>query len=243
VTKQDLGIHPGKLLNNRCNVSFGSLGAAYDTYDYALTPLVGHWGPYDPSKIHDMWVAGEDVDSMPLELCRVPYSHKEKFLWIFNGGDSSSGVQPGKLKGHNCYFEFNDKEITAGSMFEVYYDTPLPPPVIPKPAPVGPPIINTAVLRATFINNNKSAVDLYRGSGNPFPCATMDHRSHISPGQSIEDTVETGKSFQYWVMVPNPAGACGDYGSFRVLTMSLEQVGNKDDSAIITIPDNAPVGR
>jgi hypothetical protein len=114
------GIHPGKLLNNYCNVSYGNQGTQYRQFEVAvISGGPGHWGPWNSADTADILLGGHEANGTPLYVCHMGYHN---------------GVHPGKLVSAGaCDFEWGGVEYSNGiSSGQVFYLTP-PPIVVNAP--------------------------------------------------------------------------------------------------------------
>jgi hypothetical protein len=133
------GLHPGKLLNNNCNVSWGGGGTEYHDFEVAtITGGPGHWAGFDPAHTREMLVGGRESTGSPLYVCHANYIHRESGpLGVFPS-DHDSGVHPGKLVNGKCDVEWGSKELALTQYVAVFYLTPPPPPTHPAPPPPQP---------------------------------------------------------------------------------------------------------
>ena len=133
------GLHPGKLLNGNCNVSFGGSGTEYHQFDVAVkSGGPGHWAPWDPRQTAIILLGGHEAGGAPLYVCHANYIvHSKPFFGIFGSEDTDHGVHPGKLVGGKCDFEWGSHEIAGTQYVQVFYLTP--PPAPPRQVPPPPP--------------------------------------------------------------------------------------------------------
>lgn len=94
------GVHPGKTVAGRCNISYG--GKEYPMEHYQLLYAHGHWGGDGDHPL----VAGHERDGTPLLLCRGPY----------NGA-----THPGKVVGNNCNIGWGGNEVLLQN-YELYFE-------------------------------------------------------------------------------------------------------------------------
>lgn len=143
------GIHPGKLLNNNCNVSWGGSGTEYHDFEVAVrTGGQGHWAAFNPADTVNILLGGHEANGEPLYVCHANYIHKTGGIGPILKGDHDSGIHPGKLKGPTCWVEWGSHEFHLDSYVQVFYRTPPPPPPVPpcgipgKPACTPAPTVN-----------------------------------------------------------------------------------------------------
>lgn len=90
------GIHPGKVVAGRCNISWGGREIALSRYQvlasyYRLTWMEGSFGYFPPNAINGGYEHGR-----PLFICQAGFR---------------GGMHPGKLVGQRCNIAFGGKEI------------------------------------------------------------------------------------------------------------------------------------
>jgi hypothetical protein len=135
-TLADLGIHPGKLIGGKCNVSYGGGGNAYDNYEVAiLTGDQGHWGAFDSAKTDHMLLGGHEANGTPLYVCQANFSEQKSLPMHVD----EHGMQLGKLVEGACFFEYGSHEAQSSQQMAVYYLEPPPPPPPPKGPSCGIP--------------------------------------------------------------------------------------------------------
>lgn len=182
------GLHPGKLLNNNCNVSWGGSGTEYHDFEVATNSGgPGHWAPFDPAQTSQMLVGGHEAGGATLYVCHANHIHKQTVAGFLFPQDHDSGIHSGKLVNGKCDVEWGSRELALDQYVQVFY---LTPPIQPtpqcdvpgKPKCVTPPPGHTNVASITV---------------NP---------TSISLGQSVTITVTldrpappaTGVSLRYW---------------------------------------------
>lgn len=132
------GLHPGKLLNNNCNVSWGGGGTEYHDFEVAtLSGGPGHWAPFDPAQTAQMLIGGHEASGATLYVCHANFIHKETTIGPLFPSDHDSGIHPGKLVNGKCDVEWGSRELALDQYVQVFYLTP--PPLPPPPPPPPPP--------------------------------------------------------------------------------------------------------
>lgn len=139
------GVHPGKIVDKHCNISWGGKEELHQTYE-VLTNCPGRWAPFqtgwkvgvnlsingdlsvgpfvgpgqkpDPGNLSQGLVVGKEADGTPLVLCKAKY-----FPDLMG---HPKGAHPGKIVKGNCNFAYGGKEIVwkpsshIGNGFEYY---------------------------------------------------------------------------------------------------------------------------
>jgi len=145
-TGRYLGIHPGKLLNGLCNVSWGGFGTVTSEYYIAVTRgALGYWAP-PPSNgnFSHVLAGGPNEDGHPLYVCHANYTSQEADFTIpvldipVHVHDVDHGQHVGKLINGKCDFEWGGYEIASSTGVEVYYMAPRPVPPQQPPTTTHP---------------------------------------------------------------------------------------------------------
>ena len=128
-----LGIHFGKLLNDRCNVAYENSIFNLSSFVVAFSPQQGGYWAQEGDPAHRLVSHNALGDSI---ACTANYSEKGLF-----GNVSEHGRQIGEMRSGDCHFEYGGEEKDSGDRIEFFYSAaqpPPPPPVRPKPQPPGP---------------------------------------------------------------------------------------------------------
>ncbi len=124
------GIHPGYLVNDRCNIS--ELGQAYtfENFEIAVVPAGTYSWVRNSQPINGIIIGGRESDGRPFYVCRAQFVENRGNIKI------DHGWQLGKAINNNCFFAWGGREIGLPS-YEILYNGPQPSgyPV----APITPP--------------------------------------------------------------------------------------------------------
>jgi hypothetical protein len=133
------GVHPGKLLNNNCNVSYAGSGTEYHQFEVAtISGGSGHWGPWNPPAAADILLGGHEASGAPLYVCHANYIVHGGVIGPLGSKDTDHGPHPGKLVAGKCDLEWGGKEIAEDQYVQVFYLTPPPVPPPTKNPPTQP---------------------------------------------------------------------------------------------------------
>jgi hypothetical protein len=93
------GLHPGKIVDNNCNIAFGGREVAQNAYEVLtgdnsqVSWVDASSGGVPPNAVS----GGSEPDHADLYICRI----------MFNG------LQPGKLVGNNCNVGYRGRQIAS----------------------------------------------------------------------------------------------------------------------------------
>ncbi|MBX3708257.1 MAG: DUF3421 domain-containing protein [Gammaproteobacteria bacterium] len=90
------GLHPGKLFNGRCNISWGGSEISMSRYEVLVSRSPLHWIPASYGRIPPGAIQG-GYEQTSLFICQANYH---------------GGTHAGKIVGQNCNFGWGGNEIT-----------------------------------------------------------------------------------------------------------------------------------
>lgn len=90
------GTHPGKLVGENCNFSYGGREVIKADYQVLISQNELSWVPARNGNIPAHAIAGGYENGRPLYICQVNYM---------------GGVHPGKIVGRNCNFGYAGREV------------------------------------------------------------------------------------------------------------------------------------
>lgn len=115
------GVHPGKIINGRCDISWGGREYALTGFDVAVG--TGSWGPpAQPVPANALVGGGEN--GHPLYACKANF--------VLDGVDR--GWHPGKVVNDLCDFGWGGVERTVAP-YQLFYQDAAAAAVAPAPAP------------------------------------------------------------------------------------------------------------
>ena len=91
------GVHPGKLVGDSCNISWGGREVVMSRYEVLVSYAPLNWVPASYGQIPAGAIRGGYEDGRPLFICQARY----------NGG-----MHPGKIIGDNCNIGWGGAEIS-----------------------------------------------------------------------------------------------------------------------------------
>lgn len=91
------GIHPGKIVDNTCHISWGGNEIALPQYQVLVSPARLHWVPGSHGFVPKKAIKGGYEPNRNLYICQANY----------NGG-----IHPGKIVGQVCDIAWGGKEIS-----------------------------------------------------------------------------------------------------------------------------------
>ena len=97
------GVHPGKVVNNRCNFGYG--GQEITSNNYRVLRIRGfyNWVPATGGQVPPGAVVGGQEPGRQLYICRAMHA---------------GGLHPGKIVGNSCNFSYGGTELTR-TQYEV----------------------------------------------------------------------------------------------------------------------------
>jgi hypothetical protein len=121
------GVHPGKWIAGRCNISYG--GNEYPISNYEVAAGTGVWGKPKPN-YQDALIGGQEPNRT-LYVCRVHFLGDICPFFCC----SDHGYHSGKVVAGKCNFGFEGAEDDTHTDFEVFYasNPPQTPPVMQEP--------------------------------------------------------------------------------------------------------------
>jgi hypothetical protein len=137
----NVGMHFGKILNDRCNLAYdgGTIDADYFWVAY-FPEMQGYWAESGDESVRlSAWVVQNG--SNPAIACRARYATDmtglSAALSALTAGDKvdEHGTQLGEYRGGSCHFEYGSQEVTSASPSEFFYLAQLPAAIAPAHSP------------------------------------------------------------------------------------------------------------
>lgn len=90
-------LHPGKVVNGRCNITYAGKEIAFNRYQILVSNLHLGWLPASFGSIPPNAISGGFENGHPLMICQAQYA---------------GSMHPGKLVGQACNIGYDGREIT-----------------------------------------------------------------------------------------------------------------------------------
>ncbi|MGA1133878.1 MAG: DM9 repeat-containing protein [Prochlorotrichaceae cyanobacterium] len=169
------GLHPGKVVNGRCNIGYGGEEIQLDRYETLVTqrgngnsfptgqpsnPTAGTGFYWDNQLTSQAFAVGSERNQT-LYSCRVNYQ---------------GGIHPGKLVNNQCNFGFGGKEITSANYQVLSFSGST----------------QYSWQRGTASNTFQSLMGGQEASGTPLAICRTDYGGGVHPGKVVENACHIG---------------------------------------------------